>query len=228
MSGLAVQIAFVRYLVPVFESRTGTKLDIQWEPTTVIMRQIADGKRADIVVAIDDSLDELEGDGIILPDSRRKIADAVLGVGIRAGRPHPDISSVEKFKQALVNADGVAYSIAGASGIYFARMAEQLGIANDIRAVTIPAGMTAQKLVSDEAELAIQQISELISVDGTDVVGPFPEEVQVTTRFSAAIFRDAENPEDAAAFIDSLGTKTAHEAYAEGGLVSRLDPAVWR
>lgn len=108
------------------------------------------------------------------------------------------------------------------------KTAGRLGISDTIKAVTIPAGLTAEKLVSGEAELAIQQISELKSVEGVDVIGPFPDEVQITTRFSAAVFQEAENPEDAAAFIESLVTKDAHNAYAEGGLVSRLDPATWR
>lgn len=227
MSGIALQVAFVRHLVPEFEEHTGTELEIIWEPTTVIMKRIAAGERADVIVAIDNSLDRLEEEGVILPESRRKIADAVLGIGVRAGRPRPDISDVERFKQALVEADGVAYSLAGASGIYFARLAEELGIAGDIKGVTIPAGLTAEKLVTGEAELAVQQISELISVDGTDVVGPFPDDVQATTHFSAAQFKEAANPEDAAGFLASLVTENAHEAYSEGGLVSRLDPAAW-
>ncbi len=69
----------------------------------------------------------------------------------------------------------------------FAGLIERLGIAEAIRAkaTIIPAGFTAEKLVSGEADLAIQQVSELMVVPGIDIAGPFPNEVQAAMRFAA-------------------------------------------
>ena len=101
---------------------------------------------------------------------------------------------------------------------------DRLGIAAAVnaRAVVIPMGFTAAKVASGEADLAIQQISELMSVPGIDVVGPFPGEVQTVSTFDAAIFTDAANPQGASALLEVLTSPAAAQAYADGGLVSRL------
>ena len=146
------------------------------------------------------------------------------GVGVREGAPKPDVSTVEAFKRTLVAARAVAYSRAGASGIYFTALVERLGIAAEVnaRAVTIPMGFTGEKVASGEADIAIQQVSELMSVPGVAVAGPFPPEVQTISTFDAAIFADAANPEGAAAWMALLASPAAAKAYGDGGLVSRL------
>lgn len=224
MSGLALEVAVNRWIKPSFEAETGLVLDFDWRPTAALMRDIASGARADMIIAISDSMDKLVADGIVRPETRRTLAASVLGVGVKAGAARPDISTVEAFKQAMVDARGVAYSQAGASGIYFAGLIERLGIAEAVnkRAVVIPMGFTAEKVASGEAELAVQQISELMSVPGIDVVGPFPPEVQVASIFEAAIFHDAGNAAGARTFLDALTSAAAGDAYQRGGLESRF------
>lgn len=224
MSALAVELAFKRSLVPAFEAATGRPVEIVWDPTTVLMRRIGEGERADAVVLIDSSMDKLVAEGLVRPQTRVSLADAVLGLAVRQGAPKPDISTLAAFKTALTDARSIAYSRGGASGIYFGGLIERLGLAETVnaRATTIAAGFTAEKLVTGEADLAVQQISELMSVEGVDIVGPFPDEVQVATPFSAAIFTDAASPEDAAAFLATLVGRDADSAYRRGGLVSRL------
>ncbi len=226
MSGLALEVAINRWLKPKFEADTGFRLDIDWRPTTAIMRSIDEGRRADVIIAIDSSMDRLVEAGIVRPATRRTLADSVLGVGVRKGARRPDISTVDAFKRAMVDARAVAYSKAGASGIYFAKLIDRLGIADAInaRAVVIPMGFTAEKVASGEAELAVQQISELMSVAGIDIAGPFPAEIQTTSTFDAAIFTDATNPSGASALLEALSSPAAATAYADGGLVSRLAP----
>jgi molybdate transport system substrate-binding protein len=224
MAGLAVEVAINRWLKPRFEADTGMRLDIDWRPTAAIMKSIDAGDRADVIIGIDNSMDVLVERGIVRASTRVMLADSILGVGVKSGAPRPDVSTVEAFKRAMVEARGVAYSKAGASGIYFARLIERLGIADAVNAhaVVIPMGFTGEKVASGEAELAIQQISELMTVPGIDVVGPFPPELQTVTRFDAAIFADAGNAAGAAAFMAALTSPAAAKAYADGGLVSRL------
>lgn len=224
MSGLALEVAVNRWLKPKFEAETTFRLDIDWRPTTAIMRSIDEGQRADVIVAINDSMDRLVEAGIVRAKTRITLADSVLGVGIRQGAPRPDVSTVEAFKHAMVNARAVAYSRAGASGIYFSKLIDRLGIADAVnaRAVVIPMGFTAEKVASGEADLAIQQISELMSVPGIDIAGPFPAEIQTVSTFDAAIFTDATNAEGASALLDLLTSPAAATAYKDGGLVSRL------
>lgn len=227
MSGLALEVAINRWLKPKFEAASAIRLAIDWRPTAAIMKSIAAGDRADMVIAIAGSMDELITAGVVRAQTRQTLADSVLGVGVRAGAPRPDVSTVEAFKRTMLNARAVAYSRAGASGIYFSQLIDRLGIAEVVnsRAVTIPMGFTAEKVASGEADLAIQQISELMTVPGIDIVGPFPDDIQVVSRFDAGIFTDAKNAEGAQAFLNLLTSPDAARAYADGGLVSRLAAA---
>lgn len=159
MSGLALEVAVNRWIKPQFEAETRYVLDFDWRPTAALMKDIAGGGRADMIIAISDSMDRLVADGIVLGETRTKLADSILGIGVKVGAARPDISTVDAFKRALVGARAVAYSQAGASGIYFAKLIERLGIAEQVngRAVIIPMGFTAEKVASGEAELAVQQ-----------------------------------------------------------------------
>ena len=223
MSGLALEVAVNRWLKPAFETASPYRLEIDWRPTTALMKSIAEGQRADVVIAIDGAMDKLCADRIVRPETRLRLADSILGVGVREGAPKPDVSTVEAFKRALVGAR-VAYSRAGASGIYFTGLIERLGIAAEVnaRAVAIPMGFTGEKVASGEADIAIQQVSELMSVPGVAVAGPFPSEVQTISTFDAAIFADAANADGAAALMALLASPAAAKAYGDGGLVSRL------
>jgi len=224
MSGLALEVAVNRWLKPRFEAGSGFRLDIDWRPTAAIMKSIEAGQRADMIIAINDSMDKLAAAGIVRAETRVTLADSVLGVGVRQGAKRPNISTVEAFKRAMLDARAVVYSRAGASGLYFSGLIERLGIAEPVnaRAVVIPQGFTAEKVASGEAELAIQQISELMTVPGIDIVGPFPDEIQTISRFDAAIFTEAANPTGAQAFLSLLTSPEAAKAYADGGLTSRL------
>lgn len=224
MSGLALEVAINRYLKQPFEASSGLALDIDWRPTAAIMKSITEGQRADMVIAINDSMDKLVADGVVRAETRTVLADSVLGVGVKHGAPRPDVSTVEAFKRAMTGARAVAYSRAGASGIYFAGLIEKLGIAAAVnaKAVVIPMGFTAEKVASGEADVAVQQISELMTVPGIDIAGPFPDEVQVVSRFEVAIFAEAANPDGARKVLEMLTSAAAAKAYADGGLTSRL------
>jgi molybdate transport system substrate-binding protein len=221
-SAIAVKGAIEGFIAPRFVSNGRDMPDFVWEPTKVLMQRLENGEETDFVILIDDSMDQLEREGLIDTDSRMSIAQASLGVAIRSGATHPDISNTKKFCDALVSAKGVAYSLAGASGIYFVNLLDRLGLSDAITGVTIPAGFTAQKIVDNEAELAVQQISELLTVDGVDVVGPFPTELQSVTNFSVAVMLNTNRTEAAWAFREALVTVDAAEAYHKTGLMPNL------
>ncbi|RFC62763.1 ABC transporter substrate-binding protein [Fulvimarina endophytica] len=227
MSTLAVEVALKRNLLPSFIETTGIALDVSWNPTKVIMQRIADGRRADALVLIDKSMAELVEKGIVVADSVRPIATAKIGIAMARGADRPAIESVDEFKGALLKARSVAYSRAGASGIYFADLIERLGIADAVneKATVIPEGFTARQIVEGKADLAIQQISELMSVEDVDILGPLPADVQSGTDFSVAIFADAEHAREAARLVQHLTSPEAARAYEASGLTSRLSNA---
>jgi molybdate transport system substrate-binding protein len=219
MCALAIRSPFDAVVVPDFEA-AGHYVAIEWQPTTVIMKAIAGGQRADAVFVINTAMDELVAQGIVDPATRTEVVISRLGLGVRAGAPRPDISTAAAFRQALLNARSVAFSIGGASGIYFRELIAKMGIADEVaaKATTIPAGFTAEKLITGEADLAVQQISELLVVDGIEVIGPFPDEYQSTSAFSAAVFKGSPNRELAMTFLRSVRGPRAVTAYEKFGL----------
>lgn len=221
LCGLAIVGAVEQTILPAYRA-SGHDADITWEPTTKLMERINAGERGDVVVAISWAINELIDRDIIMGRTRTPIARARLGLGVRAGAPKPDIATVDAFRQALLAAPSVVYSRAGASGIYFEQLIDQLGIGDEVRAksVVIPAGLTGEPVARGEAELAVQQISELMSVPGIDVVGPVPPEVQTSTDFEAAIFTEAANPTGARRFINALTSPEARRAYEATGLIA--------
>lgn len=216
---LVVKGAFDSAVVPGFEA-SGTTVAIDWAPTTVIMTKLEAGETADAVVIIDEAMDRLIAAGRADGSTRVEVVDSRIGLAVRAGAAHPAIGTVEELTQALLAARSVCYSRGGASGIWFGPLLGRLGIAEAVnaKATLIPAGFTAEKLVSGEADIAIQQVSELLVVPGIEVVGALPEAVQKVTSFSAALLHGAANPEGARRFLASLRGEAAVAAYRASGL----------
>lgn len=224
MSALAVRGAFENGILPAFEAETGIQVVPDWSPTTVIMTRVAAGARPDVVVLIVEAMDRLVEQDIVDPASRVELAHSRLGLAVPPGAAHPDISTVEAFTRALLAARSICYSVGGASGIYFQQLIARLGIADAInaKATPIPAGFTAEKLLTGEADLAVQQVSELMVVPTVEIIGKFPEEVQQISSFSAAIMRGTPNTAAAARLIASLTGERAAAAYRASG----VDPII--
>ncbi|MGI4944526.1 MAG: molybdate ABC transporter substrate-binding protein [Janthinobacterium lividum] len=220
---LVVKGAFDASLVPTFEASSGYKLEIDWAPTTVIMSKLAKGAAADAVLIVADSVDELIGQGKVEAGTKRVVLRSRIGVAVAAGAPHPDLSTLDAFKHAMTGARSVCYSRGGQSGVHFAPMLQRIGIADVVnaKATIIPAGFTAEKLITGEADIAIQQLSELAVVPGIEIVGPLPDAVQKVTTFAAAVMTGSAHRDMAERFVASLVTETAFAAYE----ASRLDPA---
>ena len=219
LSTLGLQGA-LRDLIPAFEAETGTKLQAGYGPTVVQMQRIAEGATADVAILTAAGVDQLIAAGTMLPGSRADLARSAVGFAVRPGAPKPDISSGEAVKRTLLAAKSIVYSRAGASGIFFAGLIERLGIAAEVnaKAIIIPSGFTGEKLASGEAELAVQQISELMTVPGVDIVGPLPTDIQQVTMFSAGIFSRSNRIGAARAFVEFLAGRAASAVFATSGL----------
>ena len=222
MCALAVKAPFDRAVLPGFAAGGG-RVEVFWGPTTVIQSKLADGEATDAVLLTAEAVDALIGTGVLDPATRVEVVTSRLGVAVPLGHDRPDLSTEASFRQALLDARSVAFSRTGASGIYFAGLIERMGIAEAVRAkATItPAGFTAEKLLSGEADLAVQQISELMVVDGIDIVGPFPDTLQAAMRFSAAAMAGSPARSAVVAFLATLRGEAARAAFRDCG----LDPA---
>ena len=213
-------------LLPEFERTTGIMVttssgaSVGSAPTT-IPSQIRNGTQADVVILAREGLQELMDGGHILPGSDTDLAHSVIGMAITAGLPHPDISTPAALREALLNAQSISVS-GSASGIYLTTVLfPRLGIAEQMAPKTIFEGGAA--VGSGEAQIGFQQVSELLPVEGAEFVGPIPNELQLTTTFSAAIPVNAEDREAARLLIDFLASREAAEVIAGTGMTPDKD-----
>jgi molybdate transport system substrate-binding protein len=135
----------------------GSPISADFAPTVALLERLRAREAADIAILTAQGIDDLIAEGIIEPGTRTDIARSFVGVAVKAGAPKPDITTVEQFKATLLKARTVAYSKIGASGIFFAGLLDRLGIAGAVRSLIVPSGFTAERLITGEADLAIQQ-----------------------------------------------------------------------
>jgi molybdate transport system substrate-binding protein len=186
LSTLALMGA-VRSLAGRYQAELGTRIDADFAPTLGLLDRLRGGEAADVVILTREGLDELASEGTVVADSRVDLARSYVGIAVKAGADHPDIATEPTLRATLLGARSVAYSRIGASGIFFAQLIERMGIASEINAKAriIPSGFTAECLVTGDADLAVQQISELKQVAGVEIVGPIPFDMQSPAVFSA-------------------------------------------
>ncbi|MDR3529552.1 MAG: substrate-binding domain-containing protein [Rhodopila sp.] len=217
--------AAYKSLAPVFEQKTGDKLVIGWGPSMgdtpqAVPARLKRGEKIDVVIMVGYALGDLIKEGKVVADSRVDLARSGIGVVVRQGAPHPDISTIEGLKRTLLAAKSIAYSDS-ASGVYISNeMFKTLGIADQIagKARMIPAEPVGAVVARGDAEIGFQQISELKPIKGIDLLGPLPAEMQQYTVFSAGIVAGSEQPQAAAALLRFLASPEAKPAVVDSGL----------
>jgi molybdate transport system substrate-binding protein len=217
LSTLAVMGA-MKDLTARYEAETGVSIQADFAPTVALMERLRAGEAADIAILTAQGIDDTIAEGTMRPGSRTDVALSFVGIAVKAGAPKPDIATVPALRTALLAARSVAYSKIGASGIFFAGLLQRLGIADRVNALVVPSGFTAERLVSDEADLAVQQVSELLVVPGIDVVGKLPDEVGTVATFSAGLLTASAQPDAAAALLRFLASPGIAAVLRRSGL----------
>jgi molybdate transport system substrate-binding protein len=216
MASAAFREAYLE-LLPEFERTSRHHVTNTWVPSVQMMNRLKGGEATDIVILSAAALDELVTAGIIA--ERFDLAKSGVGVAVRAGALKPDISSGEALKGAVVAAKSVVYST-GPSGIYLSGLFQRMGIAEQIKAkVKQVQGEPAGAVVArGEAEIGFQQMSELLPVEGIDLVGPLPPDIQQITVFSAGLHAHAKEPDAARALIRFLKAPAAAPVIRKKGM----------
>jgi molybdate transport system substrate-binding protein len=219
-----------RQVLPEFEHLAGITVTTlsgasQGKGPETIAAQLGRGVVVDVVILSREGLGDLAGAGRIATGTDADLATAAIGVAVRAGAAKPDVSTIEGFKQALLNAKFVAVP-ASTSGIFLTtEVFPRLGIASRINTKIMPRGSQAAALVvNGEADLVVQPVSELINVHGLDYAGPIPMEVQLIQMFAAAVVSGSKEIEAGKRLIAFLASGRAAAAIKANG----MEPAAKR
>jgi molybdate transport system substrate-binding protein len=218
LSTLALRTVLVE-IADEFSAMSGQSLTAIYKSTNAVLNLIADGATADMTIITRQAIDRLVRDGIIVDAGTANLAQSAVGLAVRCGAPKPDIGTVEALRRTLVDTNSIAFARLGASGIHFAQVIERLGIADEVRRKAhIGDSYVGEVVARGEAEMAVQQISELMPVKGIDIVGPLPDEVQKISVFAAGIFRAARNPDGARKLIAYLAEPRLAPVLMRNGL----------
>ena len=200
-------------------TRRGLDFSASYGATNVLIPRLTVGDAADVVVLTDTAIEALMQRGTIAAGSRRDLARSPIGIAVKAGAAKPDIRTVASFRQTMLAARSVAFSKSGASGVHFAELIQTLGIAEEVNAkARVFDGVVAELVARGHVEIAIQQVSELKLVDGIEVVGQLPDELQKITVFSAGVMASTARPAAAGLFVTALVTPEAKGAMRRQGL----------
>jgi len=217
--------AAVDELVPPFERASGHMVRVSYGPSGGIARRFLNGEPADAIVIDSGVLEELIRQGKVLP-GRTDVARTAIGIAVRKGAPRPDVSTPEALKRALKAAKSIGYTAPAGGGITAAhvmKVFEKLGIAAEVApkvklAAGGPNGRVSVLVSSGEAEIGLQQVSELMTNPEVEVIGMLPAELQQITTYAAGVTVGARAPEPAAAFIRHLVGPEAIALYKTKGL----------
>jgi molybdate transport system substrate-binding protein len=206
----------------------GEDVAAEFATSASIGDRIRNGEAFDIVISTDVAIAKLAEEGRVLADSVAALARSAIGVAVRAGRPRPDIGSVEAFISALRRAPSIACAdpaLRTPSGAYLAGLFDRLGLTEELkpkmRLVGAAGGkpvVVCEALVKGEAEVGIQQISEIVAVPGVDLVGPLPPDIQHTTIFTASVTSMSRRVGPARDFVSFLAADAARPVIAAHGM----------
>jgi molybdate transport system substrate-binding protein len=214
-------------LFRIFEKENSCPLAVTWGTAPMLVARIEAGETADVLILSRAGIDALRKQGKIAAGSDVTLAGSGVAIAVKADAPKPDISTPEALKATLLKARSIAYSepaAGGASGVYFAKLLERMGIAEQMKPKTKypPAGgFSGELILTGEAELAVQQKPELLHVAGIEIVGFLPGDLNVVTEFVAGIMAGSKNAEMSRALIQSLRSDEAAAVFQAKGLDPR-------
>ncbi len=212
-------VSGLRDLGPAFEQMTGNKVIVSFEQAPVMNQKINSGTLADIAALQPSQLDAYIKEGKIVPGTHTNFSQAGVGVAVKAGAPKPDISTPEAFKVAMLRATSIGYS-RGGSGLIAAKVMENLGIADELKARTkfIDGTPVAEAVAKGDVEVGLQQINVILPVAGADYVGPLPGNLQETVKFAAGVLAVSKEPAAAKAFLKFIASPEAGPLLRKSGM----------
>ena len=207
-------------IVPLFERASGHKVNVTFGAGPRMVERIRAGATGDLFIGPEEYSEPLLKEGKLVTGTGVDFAHSLTGVAVRAGAPRPDISTPDKFRSALVAAKTVSFS-EGASGLHVVNVLGRLGIADAVKAkYVVPKGdePVAAVVARGDAEIGIQQISQLLPIAGIDIVGPFPGDLQKIIAYGATVLTGSTQREAAQEFVKFLRSPEAAAIIKKKGM----------
>jgi molybdate transport system substrate-binding protein len=201
---------------------TGTPLALEAVGGVDAARRVASGEVFDVVVLAADAIARLAAAGHLRAGSERAVVRCGVAAAVPAGAPRPDITSVDALRRAVLAAASIGCST-GPSGVQLIALFERWGIAEQVagRLVQAPPGVPVGALLArGEVALGFQQRSELLGLDGIQLLGDLPGEARIVTTFSAAVASASTQPAAALGLVDFLAAPRHDEARARHGFTA--------
>ena len=180
------------------------------------------GAPADIVIVTSALIDELIAEGEVIASTRADLGRVGTGVAVSRGAAHPDVSTADALKRALVQADAVVIS-QGASGTSALKMFGDLGVLDTIqpKIVRVDSGAAlSERLGTSRGEVGLGYVSELsygAARGGGDVVGPVPASLQSFAGYDAVVMTGSRTPQVAREFLRTLASPAARALFVASG-----------
>lgn len=212
----------MKYVVTGLASKFGGNVDATFGTIATVRKRLQAGETADVLIGTIPAVEEWQCSGAILAGSRKDIGRTLTGLGVRDGTPVPDISTTERFKQAMLNARSIALTdpeMGGSSVIYMVGLLERLGILDAVRRkalLCVDGIVVVDKVLAGEAELASTFLSEIVPRHGMTSAGPLPAEIGHGTSYAVGIAANSANRGEAQRFIDLL-TNSGSDFLASRG-----------
>jgi molybdate transport system substrate-binding protein len=213
-----------------FTAATGDKVSFIFGTAGFIRDKAVSGEAFDLVIVPPAPLGDLVKRGLVIDGSMQKLGLVQLGAAVQSGTPHPAIDTEAAFKATLLAAKsiGMADPASGAtSGIYLAKLLEQLGVMEAVRPKLqyYPEGQVAMEAAArGEVAFGLGQISEILPVKGTDLLGPIPDALQLKTIYAAGLAQHSKSPEAAQRLMRFLQGPQAIAAFKAQGFETNLSP----
>jgi molybdate transport system substrate-binding protein len=212
--------AVMEELVPQFERASGHSVSIRYGVSTLLKREIDAGQSFDVAVLTPQLIDDLVRQGTITADTRTPLARSGMGLAIRPGSAKPDISTTEALKRTLLSSS-IAYAREGAGGLFFTELAKRLEIADALQSktrLTTTGEEVGESVARGDAAVGVLPLSEILSLRGVEVLGPFPPDVQGYMVMVAGVSSRAAERTAARALITFLTAPAAMPVMRKRGM----------
>ncbi len=212
--------AVLAQLCDAFTKLNGTQFSLESVGGVDAAKRVRAGESFDLVILAANAIEQLLNEGKLAAGSTRPLVDSGIYAAVCNGDLHPDISTPEQFKHALISAKTLSYST-GPSGVYLEKLFADWGIGQQLREKTIqaPPGVPVGSLIaSGQVALGFQQLSELIHLPGIDVLGPLPSAIQLITTFSGGVSSRSVKASSCLAFLDFVRSPASASVIHEQGM----------